>query len=417
MLGNITERSLPKRLAKRTRRIADLIDQGAWSIGVLARQFLVSPNVSQRFGDLVLRGTPRPEVFSARVRERRKVAIISTYHNFPFFLTYHYRLADTLSAAGFVVYFVHAGEAWSPLLLEIDRNDIFLCMKNNAGFDFGSYAVGFHLLKDMLEHVDELLFANDSIIGPATDMHDIFSEIRSSGADFAGMTDSYERGYHLQTYFIWLGRNAVQSRSLISFFDNPRFAGLAHGSERRKHMLRERMVRDGELAFTRLLLEARLQGYALCPYQQVASRWLAKLPALVQLIANLPGLEPRTAAEASSYLPFKLKLLEGLDAIAASVVSGTPLNPTIFFWDVLIEDFRFPFIKRELVTANPRSIPSYFRISDVLQSVPRQLTDYVIEVQRYWGGTRVPFIEKPRSDMPPILAVGEGACPAAGPCP
>jgi hypothetical protein len=408
MPGNMTQHSFPNRFSKGRRVIADLTAQGISCVGDVAgtlTRFLMSPNLNRRFGELVLHDTSRLEVFLARVREKRKVAIISTYHNYPFFLRYHYRIANTLAAAGFVVYFVHATEFFSSLLIEIDQNDSFLCIKKNAGFDFGSYAVGFSRLNNILEYVDEVLFANDSVVGPITDMQDIFRKIRGSGADFAGITDSYERGYHVQTYFIWLGRKAVQSSSVSAFFNNPRFASLARGSERRKSMLRERMVLDGELALTRRLLDARLQGYVLCPYQQVASRWLARLPGLAQRLADLPELQPATA----THLPFKQKLAKELDAVAASVVGGTPLNPTHFFWDVLIEDFGFPFIKRELVTANPKSIPSYFRISDVLYAAPPELAKYLIEIQQYFGGTRVPFIEKIGHDIEddPVISSDE----------
>jgi hypothetical protein len=84
-----------------------------------------------------------------------------------------------------------------------------------------------------------------------------------------------------------------------------------------------------------------------------------------------------------------------------SVVNGVPLNPTHFFWDVLVDELKHPFVKRELVTKNPAAVPSYFRLSDVLEGLPRELTESVIQVQQLYGGPRAPFINKP---VPPGLA-------------
>jgi hypothetical protein len=241
----------------------------------------------------------------------------------------------------------------------------------------------FYLLQEVYDQIDELVLLNDSIIGPARNLDEVFQAMRASGADLAGLTDSYERGYHLQSYFIWLSRKAAQSPALATFFAN-------YGFESDKDIV----IEEGELTLTRLLMEEGFTAHALYPYEQVAALWLSRVPHLVHLIESLPGIELAPTTDSSSYMPYKQRLLQTLDRITESVVNGVPLNPTHFFWDVLLDELKHPFVKRELVTKNPAAVPSYFRLSDVLEGLPRDLTESMIQVQQLYGGPRTPFINK-----------------------
>ena len=55
------------------------------------------------------------------------------------------------------------------------------------------------------------MLINDSIIGPlnSEDFTSLFSRIRSSPAELIGLTDSLERIYHLQSYFLVAKQNGV----------------------------------------------------------------------------------------------------------------------------------------------------------------------------------------------------------------
>ena len=53
-------------------------------------------------------------------------------------------------------------------------------------------------------------------------------------------------------------------------------------------------------------------------------------------------------------------------ADAGYLRTGQPVNATHFFWDTLIRDFRFPFLKKELLLLNPMSVPNLGDISGLL---------------------------------------------------
>jgi lipopolysaccharide biosynthesis protein len=94
-----------------------------------------------------------------------------------------------------------------------------LYIRQNAGYDFGAWA---HVLRQQpsLLGADILYLINDSMIGPLNEdkFADLLRRVRSSGSDVIGLTDSYERGWHIQSYFIALkGAAAVASPALRAF--------------------------------------------------------------------------------------------------------------------------------------------------------------------------------------------------------
>ena len=52
---------------------------------------------------------------------------------------------------------------------------------------------------------ETLYLLNDSVIGPASDQafHTTIARLREAPADFSGMTESHEGGWHIQSIF-WL---------------------------------------------------------------------------------------------------------------------------------------------------------------------------------------------------------------------
>ena len=42
-------------------------------------------------------------------------------------------------------------------------------------------------------------------------------------------------------------------------------------------------------------------------------------------------------------------------------------NPTHVFWDILIKDFKYPFIKRDLLKTNPADIRNFFSWIEVVK--------------------------------------------------
>ncbi len=94
-----------------------------------------------------------------------------------------------------------------------------LYIRQNVGYDFAAWA---HVLRQdpRLLGVDALYLINDSMIGPLNEgkFAELLRRVRSSTSDVIGLTDSYERAWHIQSYFIALKAAALASPALRTFF-------------------------------------------------------------------------------------------------------------------------------------------------------------------------------------------------------
>jgi lipopolysaccharide biosynthesis protein len=93
-----------------------------------------------------------------------------------------------------------------------------LYVRQNLGYDFGAWA---HILRDdpNLFNAETLYLINDSTIGPLNNrkFEELLLRVRSSTKDLIGLTDSYERQWHIQSYFLALKGSALSSSALRSF--------------------------------------------------------------------------------------------------------------------------------------------------------------------------------------------------------
>jgi Rhamnan synthesis protein F/Tetratricopeptide repeat len=103
----------------------------------------------------------------------------------------------------------------NPDLMKV-TDGIFV--RSNKGYDFAAWA---HLLRLHPELFDSqiLYLLNDSVVGPTNDVafRCLLSKLRESAADVIGLTENFERGPHLQSYFLALKRRALSSTVLHKF--------------------------------------------------------------------------------------------------------------------------------------------------------------------------------------------------------
>ena len=84
--------------------------------------------------------------------------------------------------------------------------------RDNCHYDFGSHYAGYLVLKNeggSLEEFEQILLPNDSVYGPLFDLRDVINKMNASDCDIWGLTDSYESGYHLQSYFYGFKKSAI----------------------------------------------------------------------------------------------------------------------------------------------------------------------------------------------------------------
>ena len=309
--------------------------------------------------------------FEASIGKTRKLAIFATYHRHCAHLDYHRRIVASLTKSGFTVLIVHATDDPAGRLSLIEVEDCFTLIRRNIGYDFGSYATGLMMFSDMLPSLDELILLNDSVVLVADDLYPVLQRFRLADADVVSCTDSFEIQHHLQSYFVWFGAAAIASGALISFMTNYSFTSV-----------KGNVIEEGEIGLSSAMRASGLRLRSLYDYATVAARWLDDYEQNVRYILDLPG----GIVEGGKSI-FKAKNLELLDHISYNILSGIPTNPSHFFWDTLIDYFDFPFLKRELIIANPCAVPTYSKIASYLLN--DEVRAAVFEMTQVYGGSLV----------------------------
>ena len=237
---------------------------------------------------------------------------------------------EHLSNIGFDIYFISNSSIkrdYKTLLAEKVKN-CRIYERENKGADFGAWkwAIEQNIIP---ADTDYLLLTNDSLYGPIFPLAPIVEEMQSRpGIDFWGLTESYQGGWHLQSYFLLLSKKAFTSDAYKKVFDQE-FATLN----------KREIIARGELLLSRSLSDAGLKSSAYVRYDE---------------------LEPN---------------FESWDA----------KNPTHFFWDKLIAEFSFPFVKKELILQNPENIQNTDKIFSwvnehspyPIENIKQSISDYL----------------------------------------
>ncbi len=207
---------------------------------------------------------------------------------------YHY--LRKLEMAGFDTVFISTSAGISESdLKKLAGCCIRIISRENRGYDFYSWKVGLDQYPHYQEHAG-LLLANDSVHGPLFDFGDIISRLESCDADIVGMTDNFRYYPHLQSYFIYCKRPVVLSKEFVNFFSHVKAI-----------QLKSAVIRKYEVGFAQIL-----------------------------------GKQFRLAA---------LYPLE--DILAQATYRERPkseIDSTFRLWKPLITKFKFPFLKRSLLT-------------------------------------------------------------------
>jgi lipopolysaccharide biosynthesis protein len=151
-----------------------------------------------------------------------------------------------------------------------------LYVRQNIGYDFAAWA---HLLREhpALLDADILYLINDSMVGPLNEdkFRDLLGRVRSSKCDLVGLTDGYEYGWHIQSYFIALTAAALTSPALRAFMMNVK--SLASKLD---------VVMAYETRFASALQQAGLRCEVLFPARKAGNPSLLDWRALIR--AGLP---------------------------------------------------------------------------------------------------------------------------------
>jgi hypothetical protein len=280
----------------------------------------------------------RPTVVSGARPARKRMAVFAHFNRDsrvdPFVLDY----LDELEAAGFGIIFVSASPLSDvPVRAQLERRCWRIIVRENVGHDFGSWREGLRLLPDV-SALDALLLVNDSMYGPFASIQPLI-ESCTDDADVWSLTDSEDRGFHLQSYFLMFKQAALRHQAFSTFWDGLRFSRT-----------RSWAVLGGELALSRHLANAGLRLKALAPFAAVRAHILE-----------------HWRADGIAAQPPQPNGVLGRAEILWLLERGTPLNPTHFLWDALVERFDLPFVKRGLIDVNPARVETVRGLASLYQ--------------------------------------------------
>ena len=235
-----------------------------------------------------------------------------------------------------------------------------IILRENIGHDFGSYKAGIDHLFGQHASIDRLLLANDSIFGPFFGLDDIFAQ--SNRYDIYGLTDSYQIGYHLQSYFLLYNRKVVDNPCFRDFWNSVQLIDPKTPDSKRL------IIRNYEVGGSQFFVDKGYSLGAAFPFTKVLPHAVRRYAEYLEFSKRKPGFN-------INHIHIKV-------------------NPTQSFWRSLIE-MGFPFIKRDLLLINPYSTD----VSDWTHTVQRHsnfdLAIVLKAMKNYSGNDDFFFLRQP----------------------
>jgi lipopolysaccharide biosynthesis protein len=252
-----------------------------------------------------------------------------------------------LADAGYRIVFV----THSPKLTGIEQLSsqcALVVRRHNLGHDFGAYKWGVFWIRSVTSSPSAVLLMNDSCYGFYGSIKDIDANVASGASDLWSFTESYQHGYHLQSYLLLVSQRLFQSPAFWSFWKRVPLSWS-----------RERAIQNGEIGLTQCTLRAGFRAGAHVNYREAAANWMSRWR--------------NRYADTTSEKAF-------VEWVENAVLLTTPLNPTHFFWESLLRDYGVPLIKRDLVGRNPMRVPgiqNVFLVVTELRGDPSAALDHL----------------------------------------
>jgi lipopolysaccharide biosynthesis protein len=204
---------------------------------------------------------------------------------------YVYYYLNELKKVGFDIVFVSSSVLDEDSIKKLKEYASLVIEKSNKGYDFASLLVGLSQINYGRDYKN-LLCANDSVFGPFYDLKPILNSVERSEYDMFGMTDSYEIDYHLQSYFLYFKSSVLTSNAWLEFWN-----GFKVMSDKKQ------IIKDYEVGLSQHMLKNGFKLGAYCSF----------------------------------------------NAISQDLNISQTLNSSIVFYKELITNYKFPFLKREVL--------------------------------------------------------------------
>lgn len=181
-------------------------------------------------------------------------------------------------------------------------------VKTASGRDFGSWALAVkHLGQELLDEYDYTILVNDSVYWPVKPDNVVFDSMRAAKHPMWGIVDSYQIGYHLQSWFLAFSKS--KGRKILDDFVE-KFMGSYE-------MPKGAQIYEYEVWFTQQAMRNGLEIGSFCPIEDVKESF---------------DQEKRST--------FRL-------------CSHHQVNPSIDAWHVLLSEYGCPALKIQLLRESP----------------------------------------------------------------
>jgi hypothetical protein len=141
----------------------------------------------------------------------------------------------------------------------VDESTLVVVRKPNTGYDFGSWSLAIKVIPDIAA-ADRVIVANDSMIGPFHSLEPLLQEFDNTTVDVWGLTDTYQFGYHLQSYFFGFAGGILQDPPLRAFW-----VGIC------QEPTKADVIRRNEVGLGRLLWEEGYVQAAAYPFEELVT--------------------------------------------------------------------------------------------------------------------------------------------------
>ena len=265
-----------------------------------------------------------------------KIVLLAHYDPHDLLDPHVVKMIDGLKSAGADVVLISGSLDQSSISVAKSHASEIL-IKTNTARDFGSWYLGLKHLRGELDRYQSVVWMNDSIYYPLFDPKEMFEAM--AGTDFWGPVDSYNIRWHVMSWFWSFSRSTIESGIMDWYIDeySPAYSKWDQ-------------VKNYEM---RIPLMLREQGFK--------SRAFISADALMK--SERVRTHPRYTGE-------------------------NHFTMTHDFWEILIEDYRCPALKVELVRDNPLNIPlgtNLRRVVDVIERHtgydPQLILDHIARIK------------------------------------
>lgn len=250
--------------------------------------------------------------------EGRKIALFAHWDPDGIVDEYVLHYLRVLYDLGFAVIMISTAENLDQNSIDSAKKYVYqIIHRENTGLDFASWKLAIMLFPEVLER-DNLLLTNDSIYGPFYDLSTTFDFLFEQKSGLWGLNNSLEKNCnHIQSFFLWMTPEVMSHKVFNSFLN--RISILED---------KEEIIVNYEVGLSKKLSHAGIEIQPLFPFDRISSFCQSK----------------------------------GEDFQYQDWVERGAFNTTIFSWDVLLEEYEYPFIKTEVFKVNrfdSRKVPDW----------------------------------------------------------